>query len=173
MPDRVDELITVGRIGPPRGVRGDLFVQPFTDTPEERFAVGSVLATEPAAGPLTVEYLNLSSARMVLRFAGVQTREAAQALRGVRLVVPASARPVIDDPDEFYATDLVGLAAHTVDGAPLGRVEDVIEIAGADYLVLQFDGAQRLVPFVAEIVPSVDIAGGVVLIDPPGGLFDL
>lgn len=166
--------ITVGRIGPARGVRGDLFVQPFTDAPDERFAVGSVIDTDPTdAGPLTVESIDLGGAKMVLRFAGVTTREAAQALRGVHLVIPATARPPIDDPDEFYASDLVGLAARTVAGTELGTVDEVIDIAGADYLVLQVDGVERLVPFVAEIVPTVDIAGGIVVIDPPEGLFEL
>jgi 16S rRNA processing protein RimM len=174
MADEPDDLIAVGRIGPARGVRGDLFVEPFTDDPENRFAVGSVLRTEPTdAGPLTVESLNLSGARMVLRFAGVIDRPGAEALRGVRLVIPASARPPIEDPDEFYASDLVGLAARTPAGADLGAVRDVIDIAGADYLVLDVDGVERLVPFVAPVVPTVDIAGGRVVIDPPDGLFDL
>jgi 16S rRNA processing protein RimM len=110
---------------------------------------------------------------MVLRFAGVIDRPGAEALRGVRLVIPASARPPIEDPDEFYASDLVGLAARTPAGADLGAVRDVIDIAGADYLVLDVDGVERLVPFVAPVVPTVDIAGGRVVIDPPDGLFDL
>lgn len=174
MSDRAGELIAIGRIGSARGVRGELFVQPFTDVPEERFAVGSVLDTEPAsAGPLSVDYLNLGGPKMVLRFAGVDTRQAAEALRGVQLVIPASARPVIDDPDEFYASDLVGLAARTADGGELGPIVDVIDIAGADYLVLQFGGAERLVPFVEAIVPTVDIAAGLVVIAPPEGLFEL
>lgn len=168
------ELITVGRIGPARGVRGELFVEPFTDTPEERFAVGSVLVTEPAAaGPLTVEHLNLSGSKMTLRFAGVETREAAEALRGVRLVIAAEDRPPLDDPDEFYASDLIGTTARTATGDELGPVRDVIDIAGADYLVLDIAGTERLVPFVSEIVPEVDLVGGVVVVDPPEGLFDL
>lgn len=167
-------MITVGRIGPTRGVRGDLFVQPFTDTPEIRFAVGSVLCTEPAAaGPLTVEYLNLSGTRMVLRFTEASSREAAEALRGVQLVMPTTARPAIEDPDEFYASDLIGLPVRTVDGVDLGPLRDVVEIAGADYLVVLVDETERLVPFVSEIVPSVDLQAKVVTIDPPAGLFDL
>lgn len=167
-------MVTVGRIGPPRGVRGEVFVQPFTDDPEDRFAVGSVLLIDPAArGPLTVEHLNLSGPKMVLRFAGLDDRAAVESLRGVLLVVPAASRPAIEDPDEFYASDLVGLAARTVQGRELGAVSDVIDIAGADYLVLEVDGVERLVPFVAAIVPTVDIRAGVVEIDPPEGLFDL
>lgn len=184
----MDQLIAVGRIGLPRGVRGDVFVEPFTDDPDDRFAVGTVLRTDPVdAGPLTVEYLNLSGSRMVLRFAGYADRNAVEALRGVRLVIASGERPPIEDPDEFYASELVGLAARTVDGAALGRVADVIDIAGADYLVLDVGDvgdagdvvaapnaqAERLIPFVAAIVPTVDVAGGFVVIDPPEGLLEL
>jgi len=60
------EDITVGRIGPPRGVRGELFVQPWTDDPDERFAAGSVLATDPVgAGPLTVVSASQAGGRLV------------------------------------------------------------------------------------------------------------
>jgi 16S rRNA processing protein RimM len=91
----------------------------------------------------------------------------------VRLVIPASARPALDDPDDFYASDLIGLAVRTTAGVELGPVRDVLDIAGSDYLVLDIDGVERLVPFVAAVVPTVDIARGVIEIDPPEGLFDL
>jgi 16S rRNA processing protein RimM len=168
------DTVVVGRVGPARGVKGEVFVQPFTDAPEERFAAGSVLLTEPAGrSPLTVESANFAGPKLVVHFAGVDDRNAAEALRGTELRIPASERPELDDPDEFYTSDLIGLAARTVQGADLGPIADVIEIAGADYLVLTVEGAERLVPFVAAIVPTVDISGGFVLIDPPEGLLDL
>jgi 16S rRNA processing protein RimM len=168
------DLVTVGRIGAARGVRGDLFVEPFTDDPQTRFAVGEVLRTEPPdAGPLTVQKVDLHGARMVLHFAEASDRIAAEALRGVRLVIPAGDRPPIDDPDEFYASDLVGLAARLPDGTSLGPVADVVAIAGADYLVLDVAGGEKLVPFVSAVVPTVDVAAGHVVVDPPEGLFDL
>ncbi|PZS27713.1 MAG: ribosome maturation factor RimM [Pseudonocardiales bacterium] len=171
--DPDDELVAVGRIGPPRGVRGDVFVEPWTDDPTERFAAGSVLRTDlTEAGPLTVESANLGGSKLVLHFVGVDDRTAAEALHRVRLMVPTSARPPIDDPDEFYASDLVGLIARTEAGTEFGPVRDVVNLAGAEYLVLNVDGREQLVPFVAAIVPTIDVAGGVVVIDPPEGLFD-
>lgn len=168
------DLIAVGRIGPARGIKGEVFVQPWTDDPEERFAAGSVLSTEPAErGPLTVAAVNLNGPKMVVHFVGIEDRTAAESLRGIQLVIAASARPQIEDPDEFYASDLIGLAARTISGRELGRIQDVLDIAGADYLVLSVEGTERLVPFVQSIVPTVDLAGGVVEIDPPDGLFDL
>jgi 16S rRNA processing protein RimM len=169
-----DDDIVIGRIGPARGVRGDVFVEPFTDAPDERFAEGSVLRTEPSGvGPLTVESMANSSGKTVIHFAGIDDRGSAEALRGVRLVIAPSERPALDDPDEFYDTDLVGLAARTVSGDELGPVREVVHAGGADYLVLDVGGTERLVPFVAAIVPTVDVAGGVVEIDPPEGLFEL
>jgi 16S rRNA processing protein RimM len=170
----VSDLIAVGRIGKARGVKGHAFVQPWTDDPQIRFAVGSVLETDPtAAGPLTVAEMSQASGKLVVLFDGIADRAAVEALRGVQLVMPKSARPALADPDDFYTSDLVGLEARTVAGAALGPVEDVLDIAGSDYLVLHVDGVQRLVPFVRVIVPTVDLAAGYLLIDPPDGLFEL
>lgn len=169
-----DELIAVGRIGRPHGVRGANFVEPWTDDPDERFAVGTVLVTDPAAaGPLTVESATTSGGKLVVHFASVDDREGAEALRGVRVLIEAAARPDLDDPDDFYDTDLIGLAGRTVDGVELGPVTDVLHAGGADYLVLERDGRELLVPFVRAVVPTVDVAGGAVVIDPPEGLLDL
>jgi 16S rRNA processing protein RimM len=169
-----DDLVVVGRIGPVRGVRGDVFVAPFTDAPEERFAPGMVLRTDPpAAGPLTVASSTSASGKLVVHFEGVDGRPEAEALRGVQLVVPAAERPPLEDPDEFYDTDLIGLAARVVDGSDLGPVSDVIHVGGADYLVVQMDGREQLIPFVRAIVPTVDLASRTVLVDPPEGLFDV
>ena len=166
--------VVVGRIGPARGVRGDVFVEPWTDVPEERFAPGAVLRTDPPeAGPLTVESSSTAGGKLVVRFADVVERAAVEALRGVRLVIAADSRPTLDDPDEFYDTDLVGLSAETVDGLELGTVGDVLHTAGATYLVVTADGRERLVPFAKAIVPTVDLAARRVVIDPPDGLLDL
>jgi 16S rRNA processing protein RimM len=169
-----DEILAIGRIGRPRGVRGENFVEPWTDDPDERFAVGAVLQTEPVeAGPLTVMAMALAGGRLVVRFDGVDDRAGAEALRGVQLLIAAADRPDLDDPDEFYDTDLVGLSARTVGGADIGAVREVLHAGGADYLVLDIDGREQLIPFVRAIVPTVDLAGGQVLIDPPDGLFEL
>jgi 16S rRNA processing protein RimM len=88
-------------------------------------------------------------------------------------MVVATERPVLDDPDEFYDSDLIGLTARTPTGDDLGPIHDVVHLAGAIYLLLKVEGTERLVPFVSEIVPKVDVAAGVVTIDPPEGLFDL
>jgi 16S rRNA processing protein RimM len=170
-PAGTGDVVAVGRIGPPRGVRGDVFVEPWTDTPEERFAAGAVLRT--AAGPLTVEASAITGGKLVVRFAGTADRSGAESLRGRELYVAAADRAAIDDPDEFYDTELVGLQARLPGGEALGPVTDVLHAGGASYLVVDVAGRDRLVPFVAAIVPTVDLDAGVAIVDPPEGLFEL
>jgi 16S rRNA processing protein RimM len=168
------ELIAVGRIGPALGTRGDAYVEPWTDDPDERFAPGVVLTVNPpGSGVLTVESSRLHSGRFVVHFAGVDDRNAVEALRGTRLLLAAGDRPALDDPDEFYDTDLIGLTARSADGRVFGTVREVVHIGPADYLELDVEGTARLVPFVSAIVPEVDVAGGFVVIAPPDGLFEL
>jgi 16S rRNA processing protein RimM len=110
----------------------------------------------------------------VLSLAGVTDRTAAEALRGTLLVVDVDPGEQPDDPDEFYDHQLVGLAAVDLAGAPLGEVADVLHLPAQDLLAVRApDGRELLVPFVAAIVPTVDLAAGRVVVDPPPGLFTL
>jgi 16S rRNA processing protein RimM len=167
--------LVVGRVGRPHGVRGELAVTPSTDEPELRLAVGEVLTTDPAAaGPLTVAASRWHSGRLLLRFDGVTDRTGAEALRGTWLqaqVDPAQ-RPA--DPAEYYDRQLVGLAVVTPDGGRLGEVAEVVHLPGQDLLAIRREGrADALVPFVAQLVPEIDLPAGRVVVDPPAGLLDL
>ena len=176
--DPSPDTVVVGRIGRPHGVRGEVTVEVRTDDPEQRFAVGSVLLTEPAArGPLTVAGRRWHREILLLTLespAGpLESREDAEALRDTELHVPVADLPELDDPDDFYDHQLVGLAARLTDGTPLGEVV-AVRHEGADLLVVRRpEGGELLVPFVAAIVPTVDVAGGCVVVDPPEGLLDL
>jgi 16S rRNA processing protein RimM len=168
------QVVAVGRVGKAHGIRGDAFVEPWTDAPDERFSPGSRLTTEPAdRGPLTVESSRDHSGKLVVHFAGVDDRNAVEALRGTVLLVPAGARPVIEDPDEFYDTDLIGLAVRTVQGRQLGAITDVLHSPAGSLLAIDVDGREVLVPFRTEFVPVVDLAAGIAEIDPPDGLLEL
>jgi len=167
--------LVVGRIGRPHGIRGEVSVEVRTDSPDERFAAGSVLVTDPAErGPLTVSRLHWHSGRLLLTFDGVADRSAAEALRGTLLVVDSAELPALADPDEFYDHQLVGLRAELPDGAVLGTVEDVVHALAEDLVAVRRpDGGELLVPFVSEIVPTVDLPAGRIVVDPPEGLLDL
>lgn len=166
------DLVVVGRVGRPHGLHGDLFVAPWTDDPVARFASGAVVMADP--GPLTVMWSRLQGGgKLVVHFEGVDDRVSAERLHRLELRVAAADRPPLDDPDDFYDTDLIGLRAVTADGSTLGSVRDVLHSPAGDHLVIDVDGRERLVPFVAAIVPTVGVEDGVVVIDPPEGLFDL
>ena len=172
-PDSAD-LVAVGQIGRAHGVRGDASVAPRTDDPQERFAPGVVLRTEPpSAGPLTVEGSWMHSGRLIVHFVGVEDRNAIEALRGTVLLLARTERPVLSDPDDFYDSDLIGLRAVDLAGQELGTITEVIHAPGSDLLALQRDGREHLVPFVRQIVPHIDLAAGTATMDPPEGLFDL
>ena len=166
--------LVVGRVGRAHGLRGEVAVEVRTDDPEGRLGPGAVLLTEPAAaGPLTVETGRAHSGRLLLRFEGVVDRTGAEGLRGVLLVVdvPDDERP--EDPEDFYDHQLVGLRAETLDGASVGEVSDVLHLPGQDVLAVRRpDGRESLVPFVEAIVPTVDLDGGRVVLDPPPGLLE-
>lgn len=169
-----DELIAVGRVGKALGVRGEVYVEPWTDSPDERFADGSVLRTEPAErGPLTVAGSRDHSGKLVVRFAGRDDRAGVEALRGTVLLIPADARPPIEDPDEFYDTDLIGLSVRIAGGRELGPVTDVLHSPAGSLLVIELAGAEVLLPFRLEFVPRIDLAAGIAEITPPDGLFEL
>jgi 16S rRNA processing protein RimM len=169
-----DQLV-VGRVVRPHGVRGEVFVEIHTDSPEQRFAVGSVLGTDPTGvGPLRISELRPHQGRLLVLFDGYADRDVSEALRGVYLTVDSASVPSPEDPDEFLDHQLVGLRAESVHGEPLGEVVRVEHAPASDLLVLaQPDGRQALVPFVKAIVPEVDLAAGRVVLTPPEGLFDL
>lgn len=161
--------LTVARIGRALGLRGEVVLDVRTDAPEERLAAGAVLQTVPAsAGPLTVERARAQAGRWSVTFAEVGDREGAEALRGVELVVEEDES---DEEDAWYPHELAGLRAEHVDGRVLGEIIGLEHLPAHDALLLREpSGARTLVPFVRAIVPVVDVAGGRVVLDPPGGL---
>jgi 16S rRNA processing protein RimM len=165
--------LVIGRVSRAHGLRGELTVEIHTDDPDLRFAAGQVLATEPAGrGPLTVAASRWHSGRLLVAFTGYSDRTAAEGLQGTTLLVDSADLEDPDDPDEFRDHQLVGLGAWTVGGEQVGVVDRVLH-HGQDLLVIRRPGQDEImVPFVAAIVPEVDVAGGRLVIDPPGGLLD-
>jgi 16S rRNA processing protein RimM len=170
--------VTVGRIGRPHGIRGDVVIGVRTDEPEARFAIGARLDTDPPGkGPLTIAAARWQSGELIVRFAGIKDRTAAGELGGTWLSIDSATLAPLDDPDEFRDHDLVGLTVRTTAGAVVGEVTDVFH-HGQDLLAVKPGGARAgsaeiLVPFVKAIVTEVNIAGGILVIDPPPGLLNL
>ncbi len=173
------EAVVVGRVGRPHGIRGDVTIELHTDTPDRRFAPGAQLGTEPARPtPLVVAASRWHSGRLLVRFAGVDDRSAAEALRGLFLTIDAddAGGPGVpgDDAETWWDRDLVGLRARTPHGVEIGTVVGVVHAPAGDLLAIAApDGCEHLVPFVQEIVPTVEVDTGIMIVDPPPGLLDL
>jgi 16S rRNA processing protein RimM len=177
--------VVVGRIGRPHGVKGEVSVEVRTDEPDRRFADGTVLGTRTPRGvaphgpdrpaALTVQRTRWHQSRLLVTFAELADRTAAEAVRGLTLVTDVDATEVPDDPEEFYDHQLVGLAVVTTEGKPVGEVTEVLHSAGQDLLAVRgLDGGEVLVPFVSALVPVVDVRGGrVEVADRPGLLSPL
>jgi 16S rRNA processing protein RimM len=176
--------LIVARIGRAHGLRGEVSVEVRTDAPEERFVDGAVLHVEDgprrreleaAGGPtsLTLTRVRDNNGILLLSFAEVPDRTVAESLRNV--VLEADVAEASDEPDAWYDHELVGLPVLDPDGRRLGEVVAVQHPGAQDLLVVRTPQAgDRLVPFVAAIVPEVDVKGGrIVVTAPPGLLEDL
>jgi 16S rRNA processing protein RimM len=188
-------LLIVGQIGKPHGLRGEVSVYVRTDEPEERFVAGSEFTAEAprdrqvSTGPatpsapgvpyvvpekLTLESVRWHQGRAIAQFEGIHDRDVAEALRGVLLQVDSSTLTEPEDPDEFHDHQLVGLQVETADGTVLGTVARIDHAASSDLVVLdKSGGGTALIPFVSQIVPTVDLRGGRLVVDLPEGLLDL
>ena len=167
-----DTRICVAAIAGAFGVRGDVRLKSFCAEPEALAEYGP-LATEDGARRFTVTVTGRIKGGLSARLSGVTSKEAADALRGTRLYAPRDALPSLPD-DEFYHADLIGLAVADTGGAELGHVRAVLNHGAADLLEVHGPGRKTtvLVPFTRAIVPTVDLAAGRIVVDPPEGLFD-
>ena len=172
--------VIVGRVGRPHGIRGELVIGVRTDEPDLRFAVGAVLDVHAEPEPtgdqptLTVARARWHSGQLLVAFEGITDRTAAGELTGSWLSVDSGQLPRTGDPDEFRDHELIGLSVRTPDGGLVGVVTDVLH-HGQDLLVIErADGRDEecLVPFVKALVPEVDVAARLLVIDPPPGLLD-
>ena len=165
--------LTVARVSKAHGLKGEVALDLRTDDPETRLAVGERLETVPASvGPLTVTHSREYQGRWLVTFAEIADRNAAEELRGTELVIEADAS---DEEDAWYPHELEGLRVELADGTVVGKVITLEYQPAHEALLIEEtlpDGgtARTLVPFVLAIVPVVDVAGGRVVLTPPGGL---
>ncbi|MFS8202031.1 ribosome maturation factor RimM [Streptomyces sp. CWNU-52B] len=166
--------LVVARVGRAHGIKGEVTVEVRTDEPELRLGPGAVLATDPAsAGPLTIETGRVHSGRLLLRFAGVHDRTAAEALRNTLLIADVDPDAVPEDPDEYYDHQLMDLDVVLADGTEVGRITEISHLPSQDLFVVErADGTEALIPFVGEIVVEIDLEKQRAVIDPPPGLID-
>ena len=164
--------LVIGRIGRAHGVHGDVFVEPFTDEPDVRFADHEIVESS-VSGPLEIAATKWHSGKFLVRFVGINDRSSAEGLRGGELTIEVDPQARPEDPDEYYDHQLVGLTALDPASNVIGMVTDVVHLPGQDLLDITKDsGGTSLVPFVSAIVTDVDLAARTVTIDAPPGLLD-
>ena len=159
----IEPRVLLGVVIAAHGIRGEVKVKTFTESPDGLGAYGPL--TTEAGRTLEIDSLRPTKAdEAVVGFAGIDDRNAAERLKGRSLYVPRSALPAPDE-GEFYLTDLIGLRAEDGAGVALGAVKAVHNFGAGDVLEIEFsDGKTDYVAFTDANVPTVDIAGGRVVI---------
>jgi len=165
------DRVCVGAIGGAFGVKGQVRLKSFTAHPED-IATYAPLETEDGSMEFSVQIEGAITNGLAARLSGISTKEQADALRGIRLFVPRTRLPALPD-DEFYHTDLIDLDVVDTGGTALGRVKAVLNHGAGDLLEIHGPGlkATVLLPFTQQAVPTVDLAAGRIVADPPEGLF--
>jgi 16S rRNA processing protein RimM len=170
-PQPLGERLLVGVITGAQGIRGAVRIKSFTAEPASVAGYGPV-TDEAGTRRFALKIVGQSKGVVIGKLAGVDDRNQAEALKGTRLYIGRDQLPPADE-DEFYHADLIGLTARLVDGGTLGIVRAVHDFGAGDALDIELDGGGSVVvPFTRATVPKVDLAGRMVLIDPPVGLFE-
>jgi 16S rRNA processing protein RimM len=172
--DADEELIAVGRVVKTRGVRGEVAAHLLTDFPERFEGVEELIAVTPAGERrrLAVEKSWLHGGRVILKFEGFDTPEAAQELVGYELTIPASEAVELEE-GEFFEWQLEGCRVETVGGDALGTVAQVWNYGAAPVLVINSDnGREHLIPLAESICVEVNVEQKLIRVDPPEGLIE-
>jgi 16S rRNA processing protein RimM len=165
--------VVVGRLGRPHGVKGEINIEVLTDDPQKRFSVGSKLIIQNKNKELTVKTMRLHTKKLLVFFEEIPDRNLAEEYKGSYLAIELDESEIPQDGDEFYDDQLIGLSAFSQKRELFGEVVDIIHGTAQDLLVIKTpDKTDVLVPFVDEIVPTIDLAKKEIILTPPNGLFD-
>lgn len=165
------DLICVGAIAGAFGVRGEIRIKSFCAIPEDIESY-SPLTTEDGSKSYALVLSRPIKNGFAASLGGVATKEQADALRGIRLFARRDQLPSLPD-DEYYHTDLIGMEVSDTGGTLLGHVKSVQNHGAADLLEIHGEGLKDtvLLPFTLAVIPTVDLAAGRIIADPPDGLF--
>jgi len=152
------EFLAVGRVLRPHGVRGELLLETLTDFPEQLEEAETVYLGE-AAEPHPLHSMRLHRDQLLIHLADCPDREAAEAFRGqlVQIRVETAAPP---PPGRYYQYQLIGLAAVTDEGEPLGKIVDVLETGSNDVYVVQGPSGELLLPALRSVIQNIDLESG-------------
>lgn len=161
------ERIKVGKITGVFGIRGEVKVYPYTDRMERFFELDTVMVGNEE---MTIKNVRFQKNMVLLRFEGVDDRNAAELLRNRMLTIDRDHLRELDE-DEYFIFDLIGLKAVDQEDNYIGKLTDVIQNSSQDlYEITTDDDKKYLIPAVYEIVTDIDINGGIIRIKPIPGL---
>lgn len=169
-----DDLLLVGIIARPHGIKGNVIVNPQTDFVDERFKVGNLLLVGPAGltEPKRIRESRIQQGRPVIAFDGIESMDDAEALAGLELWMPAAELGELPG-NTYYRHDLIGCDVRDTHDAVVGRVSGVEGTLERSYLVVARKGGEVMIPMVDGILLGVDIAARRIVVNPPDGLLDL
>ena len=167
------EMVLVGRIARPQGIRGEVIIDAETDFPEERFAQGGTIFIERDGSvvPLAIADFRMHAGRPVVRFETIESMNEAESLRGLEMRVPESELGALPA-GVWYHHQLLGSRVRTKDGRDVGKVVAIQGPTDRSILVIDGPDGNALVPLVEEFC-TVDVAAKIVEIDPPEGLLEV
>lgn len=169
---RSAEPVCLGVVIGAHGVKGEVRIKSFTERPEDVAAYGPLGGGPDGARLKILRARPLKGGVVVAAIEGVGDRDRAEALKGVALTAPREALPELEA-ESYYHADLVGLAVEDGAGAALGRVKAVHNFGGGDLLeIARPDGKTAMLPFTRTVAPTVDLAAGRIVADPPDGWID-
>jgi 16S rRNA processing protein RimM len=165
------KLVCLGVVTAAHGVQGAVRIRSYTEAPEDIVRYGT-LTDETGTRSFDLHLVGTAKGVVIARIAGIEDRNQAEALRGLRLHLLRSALPQTEA-EEYYHADLIGLEAVLGDGTPVGRVRAIHDFGAGDTLEVTRPGAPPvMVPFTRAVVPIVEPAAGRLVLDPPPGLLD-
>lgn len=170
--------LRVGRLVKAHGLKGAIKLELYTDSPDQRFRAGQELelqvpeTSEWFGKTVKVAELRFYNQSPVLFLEGIQDRSQAETLVKAILLIETDLEQLPEDPEAWYDHQLVGLTA-LVGEEVVGKVIRVDHLPAQDLLAIETSNGEVLVPFVKQIVPSVDIEKSQVVLTPPAGLFEL
>jgi 16S rRNA processing protein RimM len=158
--------LLVGRIGRAHGILGEATIEVRTDEPDRRFAIGATVQTD-THGDLKIISGRVHNGILLLGFEGITDRNSVEKLRNTMLYADVDIYEASDDEDEYHVLQLIGCQAVLENGEIFGEVSDVINLPSQDLLAIKTVDGEQLIPFVHQLVPTVDVANKKVVVIPP------
>jgi 16S rRNA processing protein RimM len=169
-----DELIPVGKIIGPHGIKGQMKLHSYSGNADSLSAVSSVTLKTPngTLHEFTVNCFKANSGKFILGLQDIDDINLVQPFVGNEVCLTRGQLPGLEA-DEYYWSDLIGLQVFTDDGTLLGTIEDIFETGSSDIYVVRGEGREYLIPAIADVITTVDPAAGKIIITPLDGLLDL